>query len=110
MCDRRDADSRMKHALTAVHEQMATLRADMTKEKSRLQGDNGRLQNLVSELRLKSQAEVASFRKEIERMEEGLEEDLRTAEEARATAVQECESSKQVSVTNGSVATAAQTA
>jgi hypothetical protein len=94
---RRDADSRLESALRGVHEQMASLKSDMGSERSRLQKDNGRLRDLVSELRLKSQAEVDCFRNEIERIQEASEGEMREAEEARRTAVRERDLVKKVS-------------
>ncbi|OCF44892.1 hypothetical protein I317_01171 [Kwoniella heveanensis CBS 569] len=75
----RDAEGRLQKALSAVHEQMEELKSDIASERSRLQRDNGRLQDLVSEMRLKSKAESDSFRAEIERIAEDTETSLKTA-------------------------------
>jgi hypothetical protein len=87
----------MSNALRAVHEQMEILKTDMGSEKSRLQRDNGRLKDLVSEMRLKSQAEIESFRAEMGRLSEGNQMELREAEEARVKAIKEKDVLKRVS-------------
>ncbi|WVQ75425.1 hypothetical protein IAR50_005049 [Cryptococcus sp. DSM 104548] len=77
----REAESRLQKALAQVHLQMDQLKSDIAAERSRVQGDNRRLQDLVSEMRLKSTAEVESFKAEMERMAESLENDVRKAKE-----------------------------
>lgn len=60
---------------------MDQLKSDIDAECARLQRDNGRLQDLVSEMRLKSNAEVESFKTEMERMAEGSEREVEQARE-----------------------------
>lgn len=60
---------------------MDQLKSDIDAERARLQRDNGRLQDLVSEIRLKSNAEVESFKTEMERMAEGSEREVEQARE-----------------------------
>lgn len=60
---------------------MDQLKSDIDAERARLQKDNGRLQDLVSEMRLKSNAEVESFKTEMERMAEGSEREVEQARE-----------------------------
>lgn len=60
---------------------MDQLKSDIDAERARLQKDNGRLQDLVSEMRLKSNAEVESFKTEMERMAEGSERKVEQARE-----------------------------
>lgn len=60
---------------------MDQLKSDIDAERARLQKDNGRLQDLVSEMRLKSNAEVESFKSEMERMAEGSEREVEQARE-----------------------------
>lgn len=60
---------------------MDQLKSDIDAERARLQRDNGRLQDLVSEMRLKSNAEVESFKTEMERMAEGSEREVEQARE-----------------------------
>nr|XP_031862285.1 uncharacterized protein CI109_002250 [Kwoniella shandongensis]KAA5529357.1 hypothetical protein CI109_002250 [Kwoniella shandongensis] len=76
-----DNEGRLKKALTAVHQQMEELRSDIAIERSRLRKDNGRLNDLVSELKLKSRGEVDSFRAEIQRLAADAENDLRAAQD-----------------------------
>ncbi len=92
----READTRMTKALDSVHKQMDVLKSDKNTERDRLQRDNGRLKDLVSELRLKGQTEVESYKKEIGRMAEQMEAELNTAEERRAAAVRERDTVKRV--------------
>ena len=82
----RDADSRMQQRLEKVHQEMTSLQSDMNDERDRLQRQNSRLKDAVSELKLKGQVEMDSFKKEIDRMREGMEEELRAAEEFRDVA------------------------
>ncbi|TYJ55290.1 hypothetical protein B9479_004010 [Cryptococcus floricola] len=77
----REAESKLQKALAQVHLQMDKLKSDISAERSRVQGDNRRLQDLVSEMRLKSTAEVESFKSEMERMSEDSENDVRQARE-----------------------------
>nr|XP_019047925.1 hypothetical protein I302_04545 [Kwoniella bestiolae CBS 10118]OCF26855.1 hypothetical protein I302_04545 [Kwoniella bestiolae CBS 10118] len=85
----RDNEGRMRKALEAVHSQMEELKSDISNERSRLQRDNGRLQNLVSEMRLKSQAEVESFRAEMGRMAEKAEGDLKATRDDLSRVIRE---------------------
>lgn len=60
---------------------MDRLKSDINAERARLQRDNSRLQDLVSEMRLKSNAEVESFKTEMERMAEESEREVEQARE-----------------------------
>lgn len=60
---------------------MDQLKSNINVERARFQRDNDRLQDLVSEMRLKSNAEVESFRTEMERMAEGSEREVEQARE-----------------------------
>jgi hypothetical protein len=79
---------------------MATLKSDMGFERTRLQQDNGRLNDLVSEMRLRSKAEVESFRAEIERMAIEAEEELESAHDKYKGVCRERDEISQVSVAN----------
>lgn len=59
-----------------MKQQMDDLKADLNTERERLQRDNQRLQDLLSEINLKRQAEVDSFRSEMAHMEEEAEANL----------------------------------
>ncbi|WVR09164.1 hypothetical protein IAU60_006226 [Kwoniella sp. DSM 27419] len=72
----RATEGRMQKALEAVHAEMEQLKSDIAAERHRLQRDNGRLNDLVSEMKLRSQKEVESFRAEMTRMNETAEEDM----------------------------------
>ncbi|WRT68934.1 uncharacterized protein IL334_005916 [Kwoniella shivajii] len=85
----RDNEGRMQKALNAVHQQMEELKSDVATERSRLQRDNGRLQNLVSEMKLKGQAEVDSFRSEMARIAETAEADVAAAQADLADSMKE---------------------
>nr|XP_019009710.1 uncharacterized protein I206_05270 [Kwoniella pini CBS 10737]OCF48491.1 hypothetical protein I206_05270 [Kwoniella pini CBS 10737] len=85
----RDNEGRMQKALQAVHQRMEELQSDIASERSRLQKDNSRLHNLVSELRLKSKAEVESFRAEMERMAEAAESKLRSTQDDLGKVIRE---------------------
>ncbi|WVF65682.1 hypothetical protein IAT40_000413 [Kwoniella sp. CBS 6097] len=91
----RDAEGRMEKALHAVHRQLEELKSDIAAERSRLQRDNGRLQNLVSELRLKSKAESESFRAEIDRIADEAETSLKAAKGEMDNAMHERDTVKQ---------------
>lgn len=78
---RQETESRLKKVLDEVHRQMDQLKSDVNVERARFQRDNGRLQDLVSEMRLKSNAEVESFRTEMERMAERSEREVEQARE-----------------------------
>lgn len=78
---RQETETRLKKALDEVHRQMDQLKSDINAERARFQRDNGRLQDLVSEMRLKSNAEVESFKTEMERMAEGSEREVEQARE-----------------------------
>ncbi len=90
----------MKTALASAQIQMDILKPDMNAERDRLHEDNGRLKDLNSELRLRGRAEVDSFRKEIERLAEGMKAELEAAEEAHAVALRERDSLQRVSLRN----------
>lgn len=77
--------------------QMTDLKADLAAERSRLQRDNQRLQDLLSEINLKRQAEVDSFRSEMVRMEEESEANLEETKRESAALSQQLERLKQVS-------------
>ncbi|OCF72584.1 hypothetical protein I204_06966 [Kwoniella mangroviensis CBS 8886] len=85
----RDNEGRMQKALEAVHSQMEQLKYDIANERSRLQRDNGRLQNLVSEMRLKSQAQVESLQSEMQRMAEKAEGDLKATRDDLSRVIRE---------------------
>lgn len=68
---------------------MSDLQSDMAKEKERWRRDKQRLQDLVSELRLKSQAEVDSFRSEMARMTEDADVKLNDAKQDALSAMRE---------------------
>lgn len=78
---RQETESRLKKVLDEVHRQMDQLKSDVNVERARFQRDNGRLQDLVSEMRLKSNAEVESSRAEMERMAERSEREVEQARE-----------------------------
>jgi chromosome segregation ATPase len=71
----------LEDALAEMNQQMDDLKADLAAEKSRLQRDNGRLQNLVSEINLKRTAEVDSFKSELARLEVETEEEIQAAKD-----------------------------
>ncbi|WVQ93329.1 hypothetical protein IAU59_000397 [Kwoniella sp. CBS 9459] len=77
----RDAEGRMEKALHAVHQQMEELKSDIAAERSRLQRDNSRLQDLVSDMTLKSKAESESFRAEVERIADEAETNLKVIQD-----------------------------
>lgn len=60
---------------------MEDLKSDLEMERSRLQRDNGRLQDLVSEINLKRTAEVDSFRSELARLEEEADDEVKQLKE-----------------------------
>jgi hypothetical protein len=71
---------RLQRALETVHEQLDTLKSDTAAEKARLQRDNARMQDLLSELQLKSRKEVECLRAEAERAAEKMREEVKEAE------------------------------
>ena len=80
-----------------MNQQMDDLKADLAAEKSRLQRDNGRLQNLVSEINLKRTAEVDSFKSELARLEVETEEEIQAAKDQVIPMKQDLELATQVS-------------
>lgn len=80
-----------------MNQQMDDLKADLAAEKSRLQRDNGRLQNLVSEINLKRTAEVDCFRSELARLEVETEEEIQAAKDQVISMKQDLELAMQVS-------------
>lgn len=64
-----------------MRQQMEDLKSDLEMERSRLQRDNGRLQDLVSEINLKRTAEVDSFRSELARLEEEADDEVKQLKE-----------------------------
>lgn len=79
---------------------MEELKADLASERARLHRDNQRVQDLLSEVNLKRQAEVDSFRSEIARMEDEAEAELweaRRESSALAEQVERLEQDKQQS-------------
>jgi len=68
--DSRDHEDHLENALAEMNQQMEDLKSDLAAEKARLQRDNGRLQDLVSEINLKRTAEVDSFKSELARLQE----------------------------------------
>ncbi|WWC91338.1 uncharacterized protein L201_006281 [Kwoniella dendrophila CBS 6074] len=85
----RDNEGRMQKALEAVHNQMEELKSDIANERARIQRDNGRLQNHVSEMKLKSQAEIESFQSEMARMAETAENDLKATQDDLGRVIKE---------------------
>lgn len=79
--DSRDHEDHLENALAEMNQQMEDLKSDLAAEKARLQRDNGRLQDLVSEINLKRTAEVDSFKSELARLEEETEEEIQTAKD-----------------------------
>ena len=80
-----------------MNQQVDDLKADLAAEKSRLQRDNGRLQNLVSEINLKRTAEVDSFKSELARLEVETEEEIQAAKDQVISMKQDLELAMQVS-------------
>jgi vacuolar-type H+-ATPase subunit I/STV1 len=77
----RDHEDHLEDALAEMRQQMEDLKSDLEMERSRLQRDNGRLQDLVSELNLKRTAEVDSFRSELARLEEEADDEVKQLKE-----------------------------
>lgn len=80
-----------------MREQMDDLKADLAAERSRLQRDNQRLQDLLSEINLKRQAEVDSFRAEMGRMEEEAKTNLEEVRRESSALTHQIDRLKQVS-------------
>nr|XP_018259051.1 uncharacterized protein I303_08594 [Kwoniella dejecticola CBS 10117]OBR81209.1 hypothetical protein I303_08594 [Kwoniella dejecticola CBS 10117] len=87
----RENEGRTQRALEAVHLQMEELKSDIANERSRIQRDNGRLQDLVSEMRLKSKAEVDSLRAEMDRAAEAAEDSLKSTQDDMSRVIRERE-------------------
>ncbi|RSH95361.1 hypothetical protein EHS25_000448 [Saitozyma podzolica] len=85
----KEDESRLQISLAAVHDQLDQLRSDTAAERARLQRDNGRLQDLVSEIRLKSQKESESLRAEMERVAEEMRAEVKEAESGMFAATKE---------------------
>jgi vacuolar-type H+-ATPase subunit I/STV1 len=66
----------LEGALAEMNQQMDDLKSDLANERARLQRDNGRLQDLVSEINLKRTAEVESFKSELARLQEETEDEI----------------------------------
>lgn len=96
-CFSRDHEDHLQKALTEMREQMDDLKADLAAERSRLQRDNQRLQDLLSEINLKRQAEVDSFRAEMGRMEEEAETNLEEVRRESSALAHQIDRLKQVS-------------
>jgi archaellum component FlaC len=77
----RDHEDHLENVLGEMNQQMEDLKADLAAERSRLQRDNGRLQDLVSEINLKRTAEVESFKSELARLEEETEEEIQAVKD-----------------------------
>ena len=77
----RDHEDHLENVLGEMNQQMDDLKADLAAERSRLQRDNGRLQDLVSEINLKRTVEVDSFRSELARLEEETEEEIQAVKD-----------------------------
>ncbi|KAK4684273.1 hypothetical protein P7C73_g5915, partial [Tremellales sp. Uapishka_1] len=90
----REIEAQLTRALETVHEQMTSLKQDMGRERERLSKDNSRLNDLVSELRLKSRAEIESFRGEIRKLAEENEDEVRIAKSTLAAVTREKEELK----------------
>lgn len=80
---------------------MEDLKGHMAREKMRWKQDNQRLHDLVSELRLKGQAEVDSFRSEIGRMTAQAEDELRQVQATLKAMTNEKEGLQKVSTFYG---------
>ena len=76
---------------------MDELKEDLATERSRLQRDNQRLQDLLSEINLKRQAEVDSFRAEMGHMEEEAEANLEEVRRESSALSHQIDRLKQVS-------------
>jgi polyhydroxyalkanoate synthesis regulator phasin len=77
----RDHEDHLEVALADMRQQMEDLKFDLETERGRLQRDNRRLQDLVSEINLKRTAEVDSFRSELQRLEEDAEDEIKQFKE-----------------------------
>ena len=77
----RDHEDHLENVLGEMNQQMEDLKSDLAAERSRLQRDNGRLQDLVSEINLKRTAEVESFKSELARLEEETEEEIQAVKD-----------------------------
>jgi flagellar motility protein MotE (MotC chaperone) len=95
---RKEGESRLKISLAAVHDQLDQLGSDTAAERGRLQRDNARLQDLVSEIRLKSQKESESLRAEMERVAEEMRAEVKEAESGMFAATRERNVMEQVRV------------
>lgn len=80
MCSR-DHEDHLENALAEMRQHMEDLKSDLQMERSRLQRDNRRLQDLISEINLKRTAEVDSFKAELARLEEEAEDELKQVKE-----------------------------
>jgi hypothetical protein len=95
---RKEDESRLKVSLAAVHDQLDQLRSDTAAERARLQRDNAGLQDLVSEIRLKSQKESESLRAEMERVAEEMRAEVKEAESGMFATTRERNLMEQVRV------------
>jgi len=77
----RDHEDHLENVLGEMNQQMDDLKADLAAERSRLQRDNGRLQDLVSEINLKRTVEVDSFKSELARLQEETEEETQAVKD-----------------------------
>lgn len=77
---------------------MAQLKSDMGAERERINMDNRRLTDLVSELKLKSQKEVEVFRHELDRVAEEAEQELYKLRKELQAAADERDTAQNVSL------------
>jgi archaellum component FlaC len=93
----RDHEDHLENVLGEMNQQMEDLKADLAAERSRLQRDNGRLQDLVSEINLKRTAEIESFKSELARLEEETEEEIQAVKDQLISMKLEIEAMTEVS-------------
>jgi chromosome segregation ATPase len=93
----RDHEDHLENALAEMKQQMDDLKSDLATERNRLQHDNRRLQDLVSEINLKRTAEVDSFKSELARLEVETEEEIQAAKDEVVSMKQELTLLMQVS-------------
>ena len=85
-----------------LHQQMEHLKADLRDEKDRLQRDNAKLKDFVTDLRSKGQAEIDDSRIQMERMRTQFESELGDVGLAKEEAMREREALQLVRTHPGS--------